>query len=167
MTEQLRIDGTSESAPEYITVAEFAERAGVTKTAAYDRINKDLGKYVVEQDGKKMVDTAALAFIGRKSSHDSSNIQDSVKLIEYLNAEISRLQAEIEKKDRLIAEKDRLIASYTERFADAVEQSQQIARQALDTAGQAQLLHAISETTIEPEESQNPWKQLVNRLRKK
>ena len=166
--EQLRIDDSpSGASPEYITVADFAERAGVTKAAVYDRLNKDLNKYLIEIDGKKMVDAAALAFVGKKSSIESSNIQDSSKLIEHLNVEIRRLQAEIERKDALIAEKDRLIASYTERFAAAVEQSQQIAKQALDTAGQAQLLHAITETSSASEEQQNPWRQLINRIRKK
>ena len=45
---------------EYITVAEFAEKAGVSKQAVYQRLNKKLKPYVKMVDGAKMLNTKAL-----------------------------------------------------------------------------------------------------------
>lgn len=45
---------------EYLTVAEFAERAGVTKQAVYKRLNNQLQKYVIEQNGRKLIKSSAL-----------------------------------------------------------------------------------------------------------
>ena len=44
----------------YISIAEFADRAGVTKQAIYKRIKADLAPYVKERDGKKTISEAAL-----------------------------------------------------------------------------------------------------------
>lgn len=45
---------------EYLTVAEFAQRAGVTKQAVYKRLNNRLSKYVIEEKGKKLIKSTAL-----------------------------------------------------------------------------------------------------------
>lgn len=73
-----------------------------------------------------------------KSSEDN-------KLLEYLIKENARLIQELEKKDSLIAEKDAAIADFASRFASIAEKEQDISSHALATAGQAQMLHAMSE----------------------
>ena len=45
---------------EYISIAEFAEQAGVSKQAVYQRLNKSLKAYVKVVDGKKSIDIRAL-----------------------------------------------------------------------------------------------------------
>ena len=40
---------------EYISIADFAERAGVSKQAVYQRLNKSLKAYVKDVDGKKSI----------------------------------------------------------------------------------------------------------------
>lgn len=45
---------------EYISIAEFAEQAGVSKQAVYQRLNKSLKAYVKAVDGKKSIDIRAL-----------------------------------------------------------------------------------------------------------
>lgn len=45
---------------EYLTVADFAKRAGVTKQAVYKRLNNQLNKYVIEQNGRKLIKSTAL-----------------------------------------------------------------------------------------------------------
>lgn len=87
-----------------------------------------------------------------KSSEDN-------KLLEYLIKENSRLIQEIEKKDKLIAEKDAAIADFASRFAAIAEKEQDISSRALATAGQAQMLHAMSETeSIEAPAEESPKK---------
>ena len=46
---------------EYLTIAEFAERAGVSKQAVYQRLNKGLKEYSRVVDDVKMLDSRALA----------------------------------------------------------------------------------------------------------
>ena len=45
---------------EYLTVADFAKRAGVTKQAVYKRLNNQLKKYVIEENGRKLIKSTAL-----------------------------------------------------------------------------------------------------------
>jgi len=45
---------------EYLNIAEFAERAGVSKQAVYQRLNKGLKEYSRVVDGVKMLDLRAL-----------------------------------------------------------------------------------------------------------
>lgn len=45
---------------EYLTVADFARRAGVTKQAVYKQLNNRLSKYVIEENGRKLIKSTAL-----------------------------------------------------------------------------------------------------------
>ena len=45
---------------EYISIADFAERAGVSKQAVYQRLNKSLKTYVKDIDGKKSINIKKL-----------------------------------------------------------------------------------------------------------
>ena len=93
-----------------------------------------------ESDGVK--------FGGQKVNQDS---QEEYSFLEYLIKENARLIAESERKDAVIAEKDRELHTYyervmglTEQLASLAEREQDIASKALNTTGQAQLLHAMS-----------------------
>jgi predicted DNA-binding protein YlxM (UPF0122 family) len=77
--------------------------------------------------------------------------QDEYSLLDYLIKENARLISENERKDAVISEKDRELHSYyervmglTEQLASLAEREQDIASKALNTTGQAQLLHAMS-----------------------
>lgn len=132
---------------EYVSIAKFAEIAGITKQAVYQRLNKDLTTYV-KIDGKvKMVSTAALPLFAVKSNaKEQSNEteveqaveQENLKLIEYLKAENERLKRQID-------EKDKIIVGYTDRFATLAERAQEL-------TNNAQHLHAISEAQKNNEE---------------
>lgn len=87
-------------------------------------------------------------FGGQKVNQDS---QEEHSFLEYLIKENARLIAESERKDAVIAEKDRELHTYyervmglTEQLASLAEREQDIASKALNTTGQAQLLHAMS-----------------------
>lgn len=162
------------SADAYYSVQEFAELAGVSKQAVYDRIKKDLAGYTVKKGGKTMISGEALQFVGNRDDvqDNSSNFMfelenqsiqpsdveqvenqaskdkqasESSLLLEYLMKENARLLAEIERRDALIAEKDAAISDFASRFAAIAEKEQEISSKALATTGQAQMLHAMSE----------------------
>ncbi len=150
---------TSEN--EYVSIAKFAEMAGITKQAVYQRLNKDLSTYV-KVDGKvKMVSTAALSLFAVKLNvkeqpieslveqaveQDSIQVeQDNLKLIEYLKAENERLKQQIDEKDGIIVKKDEIIVRYADRFAALAERAQEL-------TNNAQHLHAIAEAQKSNEE---------------
>lgn len=188
----------------YYSVPEFAELAGVSKQAVYERIRRDLSGYTRKDGGKIVISGEAFAFVGVKT--DSKDSQDDGKdknqaesrdikddsinnqekmgelldslyimkenkteskadqaeskarsqgessaFLDYLIQENIRLLAEIEKKDRIIAEKDDVITGYADQFAEFARREQEISAKALNTTGQAQLLHAMSSEQIEAE----------------
>lgn len=173
---------------EYYTAQEFADLAGVSKQAVYQRVKKDLAAYTVKRDGITLISAEALPQVGVKGKVDQpeqvkfaeekTEVEQAViqedgkliqevdkevkkeskveqaeqpyasgdsKLLEYLIKENARLIQELEKKDSLIAEKDAAIADFASRFASIAEKEQDISSHALATAGQAQMLHAMSE----------------------
>lgn len=98
----------------YITVAETAERCGVSKQAVYQRLNKDLKKYVKVIDGKKQLHIEVLQEFSKVVEQPleqaidkelNNNSSDLFKLIE-------TLQEQLTVKDEQIAEKDKLIQQF-------------------------------------------------------
>jgi predicted DNA-binding protein YlxM (UPF0122 family) len=102
---------------EYLTIAEFAERAGVSKQAVYQRLNKGLKEYSRVVDGVKMLDLRALEElygkepeqgieqeIDKDSKVNSQENQDVIKaLLEQLNVkdqQIADLNARLADEQR-------------------------------------------------------------------
>ena len=118
---------------EYIKIADFAIRKGISKTEAYKIANDPQNKdYVILEDGIKKI--SSLLLDDKKDSQPEIKKQEQsqpadTKEIEYLKEQIRELQAQIKKKDEQIAE-------FTLKFAELAQQSNTI-------ASQAQVLHAI------------------------
>lgn len=103
---------------EYISIAEFAERAGVSKQAVYQRLNKSLKAYVKAVDGKKSINIRALEDLYGKDSCSrlEQDIQGEFKGVEQgidqekeaqlINTLIYTLQDELKSKDEQLREKD-------------------------------------------------------------
>lgn len=49
---------------EYLSIAEFAKRAGVTRQAVYKKLTTELSDYVNEVDNKKVISSKALRLFG-------------------------------------------------------------------------------------------------------
>ena len=89
---------------DFITIKEFATRAGVSSQAIYQRLSKDLQSYCKEIDGKKMLDTTALElFASKEVDNDTNNPLDN-ELIKTLQDTLHILSAQLDTKDRQIAE---------------------------------------------------------------
>lgn len=100
---------------EYLTVAEFAERAGVTKQAVYKRLNNQLQKYVIEQNGRKLIKSSALNDLYSDVSQAKSQpVEQSLnnQLIELFKAEKEEKQKII---DMLLQEKSALQMKLTQK----------------------------------------------------
>lgn len=100
---------------EYLTVAEFAERAGVTKQAVYKRLNNQLQKYVIEQNGRKLIKSSALNDLYSDVSQVKSQPVEQPlnnQLIELFKAEKEEKQKII---DMLLQEKSALQMKLTQK----------------------------------------------------
>ena len=147
---------------EFLTVREFAELAGVSRQAVYQRV-KGLDSFTrqVDKGGAKpvtLVSKRALAlFEGVKltdvdlqidSQEGPKSRQAVYSLVDILMQENERLRAELENqrqsmkdRDKLIVKKDALLADYASRFAELAGQAQQL-------AAQAQTLHAADKPRL-------------------
>ena len=70
-----------------ITVSELAHRLGVSRQAVYNRLTKDLSKFVKVVDNKKVLDIAVLEYLGvNEVDKNMSNEVD--KIVNVLTAEL-------------------------------------------------------------------------------
>lgn len=152
---------------EYLPVPEFAERAGVSKQAVYSRIKSgSIDDYISKDGGKKRISTAALPFFAPRQENvkvdrqeqttlmhklsevddqlDSQNQSNTDKLIAELTNQVKTLSQQVETLIQQNKEKDKKLIEYADKFAE-------LAEKAINTTGQAQLLHAHAVTEEEPE----------------
>lgn len=76
---------------EYITIAEFAEKAGVTPQAIYKRLKTDLEPYFKVENGVKLIEIAALELYNpTKQSKREKELLDRVEELEKLNDQLNK-----------------------------------------------------------------------------
>ena len=144
----------------YISIADFAERAGVSKQAVYQRLNKSLKKYVKIEKGKKSIDIKALedlygkggcssleqVFQGKSQGVEQGNEEE--KEVQLINKLIDTLQEELKQKDEQLSEKDRQIKE----LHNLLDQQQQLA--AMD---RKKILELEDKLAQEAEAPQKKW----------
>lgn len=121
---------------QFYTVAEAAQIIGVSTTAIYNKMNKELSKYVSKDlKGKKVILAEGLlpylphedeGFEGFEtviSKKPSKVVNLSNLLLEEKNKRISELEGEIERLRAAIEEKDKHMAETTNRLMDVLEQT--------------------------------------------
>lgn len=101
---------------EYISIREFAERAGITRQAVYLALSSETSKlssYCQVIDKQKKLNVKALYEIygveGDKKT--DKELDSSDKLLDNLSATVETLQKQLEMKDRQLEEKDKQIES--------------------------------------------------------
>ena len=136
----------------YITVSEFATKAGISKQRVYQLLNKSLKEFVQEVDGKKVIDIKGLELFENNENHsrvEQAFEQDLNKsLIDTLQTTIAVLQKQLEEKDRQIAELTEIVKT----------QSQSI--NAANHADLADKLKIESSEQKEEREKQSFWKRI-------
>lgn len=101
----------------YISIADFAKEAGVTKQAVYSRLkSQDLNKFIKLENGKKLINTKALEFFNKSSSQASFNqVEQGLEstereYIEFLKKQIEELQRDKQELYRLLDQQQQLTA---------------------------------------------------------
>ena len=101
----------------YISIANFAKEAGVSKQAVYSRMkSQDLNKLVKLENGKKLINTKALEFFNKPSSQSSFNqVEQGLEstereYIESLKKQIEELQRDKQELYRLLDQQQQLTA---------------------------------------------------------
>lgn len=139
---------------EQISIKEFAEQAGVSTQAIYQRINKDLAPFLQVANGKKTLDSAALRLFSDKPLKQVDCTSASKALQDEITLElIKTLQAQLAEKDKQLeaaaAEKAELLA----RLKDAQQSEQQAHALHAGTMQQAALIETRSGTVEAPAEA--------------
>ena len=101
----------------YISIADFAKQAGVSKQAVYSRLkSQDLNKFIKLENGKKLINTKALELFNKSSSQSSSNqVEQGLEstereYIESLKKQIEELQRDKQELYRLLDQQQQLTA---------------------------------------------------------
>ena len=112
-----------------ITVSELAHRLGVSRQAVYNRLTKDLSKFVKVVDNKKVLDIAVLEYLGvNEVDKNMSNEVDKI---------VNVLTAELEKKNEQIRSLQEQVTQLTEALQNTT--SSLMAAQALHASSVKQL----------------------------
>ena len=101
----------------YISIADFAKQASVSKQAVYSRIkSQDLNKFIKLENGKKLINTKALELFNKSSSQSSFNqVEQGLEstereYIESLKKQIEELQRDKQELYRLLDQQQQLTA---------------------------------------------------------
>ena len=144
---------------QYISIKEFAERAGVSTQAIYQRLTKDLQSYCKEVKGKKCLDTAALELFGVDTLQSdckevAKDLPSDCKevasdLQSTLAATITALQAQLAVKDEQLAAKDQQIEKLTTALLNEQQSAQQAHALHAGTMQHAALIETRTATAAE------------------
>ena len=87
--------------PEYLSIADFADTAGVSKQAVYKRLDKDLKPYLKIIDGRKCLEVSAIELFQTTPglSTQSSTVETTKD-----KQSINYLMLQLQEKDRLLAQ---------------------------------------------------------------
>lgn len=111
---------------EYVSISEFAKRAGVSRQAVYSRLDKDLSRYCQVDNGKKTLNIKALAlFEKEKMSTNLSTkcqpVDNAIDTINLLQKTVNILEEELKIKNSQIS--------------DLQKENQNLSRQLLELSG--------------------------------
>lgn len=97
----------------YISIADLAKQAGVSKQAVYSRLKSpDLNKLVKLENGKKLINTKALELFNKSSFNQVEQGLESTEreYIEFLKKQIEELQRDKQELYRLLDQQQQLTA---------------------------------------------------------
>lgn len=88
---------------EYISISEFAKRAGVSRPTIYSKLDNELSNFCKVVKGKKVINIAALSLFGVKESVNNFTDNETLKaLVTVLQEQQETLQKELDIKNRQI-----------------------------------------------------------------
>lgn len=149
MTNDLSNNTNEIISEEWLTAAEFAERAGISTVAVYKRFKKGSEFYKVDENGSKRFSSKALELYANQVNKQNNELTKLINLYETLineyKTEIEALKTEINSLKLQLTEKDNKIYELSHNFSDLAKREQELTEKALTAASQAQYLQAASE----------------------
>lgn len=149
MTNDLNNNANEIISEEWLTAAEFAERAGISTVAVYKRFKEGSEFYKVDENGSKRFSSKALELYANQGNKQNNELTKLINLYETLindyKTEIEALKTEINSLKLLLTEKDNKIYELSHNFSDLAKREQELTEKALTAASQAQYLQAASE----------------------
>ena len=149
MTNDLNNNTNGIISEEWLTAAEFAERAGITTVAVYKRFKAGSEFYKLDENGSKRFSSRALELYTHQSAKQNSELNELINvyknLINDYKTEIEDLKSEIDLLKLQITEKDNKIYELSHNFSELAKREQELTEKALTAASQAQYLQAASE----------------------
>lgn len=156
MIKDLNNNANETISEEWLTAAEFAERAGITTVAVYKRFKAGSEFYKLDENGSKRFSSRALELYTHQSAKQNSELNELINVyknlindykteIEDLKSEIETLKTEIDLLKLQITEKDNKIYELSHNFSELAKREQELTEKALTAASQAQYLQAASE----------------------
>lgn len=146
---------------EYLTVAEFAEKADVTIQAVYQRLVKDLKPYLKIFNGKKHVHIRGLQVYDRKNAlknlkSDSINSTRSLKQVEPLEEIVELLKKQLELLQSELDVKNQQIEDLTEQLRQKDKQID-AANRHVDQANQLTAMSSMKNLQLEADNQKVRW----------
>lgn len=151
---------------EYLSIAEFAKRAGVTRQTVYRKLSHELQEYVTECDNVKVINIKALELFGVTESYKdvTATVTDFVTyfdnqnktlshLVDVLEGDLAAKNDQIAAKDHQIEAKDRQIEAKNKQIEDLtrlIDQAHVLADQSHKLNAQAHGLLAGSRQDQDP-----------------
>ena len=172
MTNDLSNNTNEIISEEWLTAAEFAERAGISTVAVYKRFKEGSEFYKVDENGSKRFSSKALELYANQVNKQNNELTKLINLYETLineyKTEIEALKTEINSLKLQITEKDNKIYELSHNFSDLAKREQELTEKALTAASQAQYLQAASEVReqkllkeVEEEPKKRFWKKIL------
>lgn len=154
---------------EYISVAEYAKRAGISKQEVYSLIRSPQNEaYTKKINGKIQISIELLKPAEATQSPQKPKEESKVdaeapvkRTDERETAVIDFLMKQIEELREEVRSKDKQIAEHNARIALLLEKQQELTEKALITTGQAQYLQASNnQPVVEDKPARSIWKRL-------
>ncbi len=181
MTNDLNNNTNEISVEEWLTAAEFAERAGISTVAVYKRFKAGSEFYKLDENGAKRFSSKALELYTHQSAKQNNELNELISVyknlindykteIEDLKSEIVDLKSEIDLLKLQITKKDNKIYELSHNFSELAKREQELTEKALAAASQAQYLQAASEVREQKllkEAEEEPKKRFWNKFKSK
>lgn len=138
---------------EFLTISEFAKRAGVSRPTIYSKLDNELSSYCKVVKGKKVINSKALALFSVKESVKNFTDNESLlQMVSVLQSQTEMLKGQLEVKDRQIEAKERHIEELT-KILDQQQQLHAIAeKKRLETSAEPVIVEQTSNDELSDQE---------------
>ena len=147
---------------EYVTIAEFAEKAGVSQQAVYQRLKKDLAPFAKTENGVKYLQTEALKLFKQKPQGKATN------RIQELEAQIERLEADkLDLTMRLVENNEKLLEILEKQAEQIDRQNTQLENYQVLLAQNHQIQQSLIQLPPAPTKVENESPKVESTTKKK